>query len=628
MTKKQVDLFGNVIPYEKVDQEIKQIKRKKIETIITEKLLEPILKIVLQERHFLTWPVDILISKIAGIISLIKDKVEVSITQIFESFISSLKDLKQYQQYESSRELFMKIFRNFEDLYIFCLNDNSNSLPQFLRIFNLMQIFMELIWSVEADTGNACERAMSSLDKEELKIFYKEEENRLISEIDIKIVNDRFRIFSRGDEKRYDVPLYLERFYLQSKYFPSQNSYLYRKQETIKKLPEFFARILLEDEDRIKFDHRDQFDVIRSINLSRLRLTSLPKEIGLISSIKELYLGFNRLKTLPESLRKLKSLEKLNLKGNPIESFPEAIHILIARGVQIQFPEDAQLKELEREKLIHIANEINKREENPEHFVICNGKISFTKNKTILNLHGKSITEITSIYGLDKIEGLTELDLSDNKIVKIEGLGKHINLTRLNLSKNEIKRITGLDKLINLESLDFSKNQITSIEGLDTLTRLEHLSLGDNLISKLEGLKSQKNLKSLDLRNNLEIEVLQGLERLLNLERLNLDNNKIIELKGLDTLVKLKHFSFNKNSPNLSIIEIKGLEHLIKLKEFKTTYYSSNGRIRRSKFGRLRKEFGIDGRQWVNYCREMVGLEKLKIIITEEKDPFGFLYKY
>lgn len=579
------------------------------------------MEIINQEHDILKWPIDKLLNKIETIKSTIKKKLDVFTIQIVENIIKSLKELQGIQKYKDDRRIFLKVYRRYKDLYEFFLTDSSNLMTQFYRILCFMHIMVDLTETIDSDRVFACERAMSKScyypsDEKELLSFYEEEEDRIISSINIKIIDDRIRVSSGHYEKRTKVPLKLDEklpWSLKNKYFLSPDNYLYRKREKIKKLPEFFAKIFLEDENRVKYEDFLKLDVIHSLDLSSLKLSFIPKEIRLISSLRELNLRFNRLKTLPESLRELKSLERLDLRNNPLESYPESIHILLARGVRVEFPKGAQLEELEEERLIELAKKINEEKLSPEYFVICNGVICFTKNKKTLDLYDKGITNITSIYGLNKIDGLTELDLSKNKIKRIKGLEKHKTLKRLYLSRNEIEQITELDRLVNLEYLNLSRNRITKIEGLDSLILLKSLYLGDNLISNMEGLNGLKNLNFLDLKNNREIKDLRGLEDLVNLESLVLDNNRITELKGLDTLVNLKRLSLRKSSSGFSIIEVKGLEHLIKLKKFDNSFYSNIGRVRRSKFGRLRKEFGTDGRLWVNYCREMVGLEKLKV---------------
>ena len=54
-------------------------------------------------------------------------------------------------------------------------------------------------------------------------------------------------------------------------------------------------------------------------------LTTLPKSIGEVSSLQELYLYYNQLTILPESIGELSSLEKLRLFSNKLTILPESI---------------------------------------------------------------------------------------------------------------------------------------------------------------------------------------------------------------------------------------------------------------------------------------------------------------
>src|SRR6516162_10062732 len=62
-----------------------------------------------------------------------------------------------------------------------------------------------------------------------------------------------------------------------------------------------------------------------TLDLSRLKLSTLPEAIGQLSQLQELYLYFNQLSTLPEAIGRLSKLEKLDFSGNQLSTLPEAI---------------------------------------------------------------------------------------------------------------------------------------------------------------------------------------------------------------------------------------------------------------------------------------------------------------
>lgn len=68
---------------------------------------------------------------------------------------------------------------------------------------------------------------------------------------------------------------------------------------------------------------------------------------------------------------------------------------------------------------------------------------------------------ITKISGLDTLENLEALDLTDNRISKIEGL----------------------ENLVNLKNLYLHRNNFTIIEGLQNLQNLRHITIGFKRVS-------------------------------------------------------------------------------------------------------------------------------------------------
>lgn len=65
--------------------------------------------------------------------------------------------------------------------------------------------------------------------------------------------------------------------------------------------------------------------LLQVIDLSQNKLSSIPDEMGFLSSLKHLNLRHNRLSSLPKTFSNLKSLENLNISENRFRAFPVAI---------------------------------------------------------------------------------------------------------------------------------------------------------------------------------------------------------------------------------------------------------------------------------------------------------------
>ncbi|MCJ1486567.1 hypothetical protein MMC06_006745 [Schaereria dolodes] len=142
---------------------------------------------------------------------------------------------------------------------------------------------------------------------------------------------------------------------------------------------------------------------------------------------------------------------------------------------------------------------------------------------------------------------LRDLDLYDNLISHIKGLEKLENLTSLDLSFNKIKHIKHIDHLKKLKDLYLVQNKIQKIEGLDGLDEVRNLELAANRIREIENLESLKGLEELWLGKN-KITELQNLSPLTNLKILSIQSNRLPEIKGLSSLVSLEELYISHNA--------------------------------------------------------------------------------
>ncbi|MEA3444397.1 MAG: leucine-rich repeat domain-containing protein [Bacteroidota bacterium] len=83
--------------------------------------------------------------------------------------------------------------------------------------------------------------------------------------------------------------------------------------------------------------------------------------------------------------------------------------------------------------------------------------IKHCKHARNINLNGNSISDITDLLGLKRIE---ELYLADNQISYIDILSRLYNLKKLDISNNNIDDISPLNELPNLQYLNVIGNHI------------------------------------------------------------------------------------------------------------------------------------------------------------------------
>eukprot|EP00826_Nyctotherus_ovalis_P043706 TRINITY_DN4638_c0_g1_i2.p1 TRINITY_DN4638_c0_g1~~TRINITY_DN4638_c0_g1_i2.p1 ORF type:complete len:205 (-),score=37.01 TRINITY_DN4638_c0_g1_i2:554-1168(-) len=138
---------------------------------------------------------------------------------------------------------------------------------------------------------------------------------------------------------------------------------------------------------------------------------------------------------------------------------------------------------------------------------------------------------------------ITELVVSDVKIVEFEDLDGLIKLKDLNLSNNQVKDVTPLLVLKELRALNLSSNLLSQLPTL-TFAHLQSLNLSYNLLTNTKGLSRLKKLNYLNLSSNA-IERIEELGGLTELKHLDLSSNKITKIDGLSTLLRLEELSLN-----------------------------------------------------------------------------------
>ncbi|NIP25303.1 MAG: TIR domain-containing protein [Phycisphaerae bacterium] len=204
----------------------------------------------------------------------------------------------------------------------------------------------------------------------------------------------------------------------------------------------------------LKIIEKAAIDGAKMLDLSGQGIKSLPAEIGELTKLQYLNLGFNKLAKLPVEIGRLANLQKLYLRGNQLTSVPAEL-----------------------------------------------GKLT---NLVELYLSGNQLTSVTAELG--KLTNLKRLSLHENQLKSVPAvLGKLTNLTHLYLYGNQLMSVSvELRKLINLTLLNLGRNQLTSVPAeLGNLTNLEDLYLYENKLRSLPvELGRLTKLEILDLKNN------------------------------------------------------------------------------------------------------------------------------
>ncbi|EAV9815745.1 LPXTG cell wall anchor domain-containing protein [Listeria monocytogenes] len=169
--------------------------------------------------------------------------------------------------------------------------------------------------------------------------------------------------------------------------------------------------------------------------------------------------------------------------------------------------------------------------------------VQYLNNLTIIMMTQNNISDISPV---SELKNLQTLYFNDNKISNISGLSSLTNLVSLSIDGNQISDISPLSSLPNLYSLTMSSNKISDLSALSGLTNLVSLSIDGNQISDISPISSLTNLNEL-LANNNQINDVSGLSRLINLTMLQLNNNQISNVSPLSDLVKLTWLLIDDN---------------------------------------------------------------------------------
>lgn len=248
-----------------------------------------------------------------------------------------------------------------------------------------------------------------------------------------------------------------------------------------------------------------QLPNLKALDLSGLRMGSLPPEIGLLTSLEQLILYSNSLEELPDELTQLTNLKYLNLHSNKIRDLSPVFALpnlqrLVLRGnyfAKKNFDQIRGLSQLEyldmrRCGIIRIPDTFtqlsnlrtldvsaNNIRQLPDNF----GRLKLLQN---INLHLNTHLDWGNAFmQLAALPQLTHLDLSQYDLKELAPqIGQMQHLVSLNLQSNLLKTLPGeLQKLPRLQEIKIDYNQELdweqAFEVLGKVVSLKKLELTD-----------------------------------------------------------------------------------------------------------------------------------------------------
>ncbi|CAL6009409.1 Conserved_hypothetical protein [Hexamita inflata] len=167
------------------------------------------------------------------------------------------------------------------------------------------------------------------------------------------------------------------------------------------------------------------------------------------------------------------------------------------------------------------------------------------------------------IYGIEQMQQLKLLNLSDNCLTDISSLQGLHNLEYLSLEDNQVADISPISELNKLVVLIMTYKKVNPTDERASLnfelmpTNLNVLVVKWYYLRSLQGIHKLYKLQYLNLSFN-QLRDIKQLQYLVSLNNLNISNNDLVFIKPLCNLRQLLHLDVSDNSiPNCQITQIK-----------------------------------------------------------------------
>ena len=204
------------------------------------------------------------------------------------------------------------------------------------------------------------------------------------------------------------------------------------------------------------------------LDLSGLKLTELPPELGALTSLQTLDCHNTQVSDL-EQLRDLTSLQHLDCF-------------------------DTQVSDLEPLRGLISLKELDCRNTHVSDLGPLRGLTSLQN----LDCGGTEVSDLEPLRGLTSLQNL---DCRSTQVSDLEPLRGLTSLQNLNCHGTQVSDLEPLRGLTSLQNLDCGGTEVSDLEPLRGLTSLQHLDCSDTQVSELEPLVNLLSLQTLECRN-------------------------------------------------------------------------------------------------------------------------------
>ena len=306
----------------------------------------------------------------------------------------------------------------------------------------------------------------------------------------------------------------------------------------------------------------DKLNNLTNLDLNNNKISEFPLDILKLKKLSTLNLQNNDLNSIPNTLGLMNNLIRLNIEGNPLKRLVGKMRNCTTEELKNYLKSRITEQDLDNTPMtkedLYDINDVKDNLNNQIMQNIYNNGLMMKE----MNLKNIPIEEMQNSI---KINSLNKIDFSKNQISDINNLTYVLNriesLSELNLSNNSIEKFPLIIlSLPNLSILNISKNKLnkfpydefTSTNLSQIKCDLTNLDISFNYLNKFPDVIGLfQNISNINLASNNIISIDNILNmKLFELDTINLSDNKIEKLpnKLYKIIPKLKCFLMSNNN--------------------------------------------------------------------------------